>query len=86
MGIQRPPRNCIAKPSASRESRKPSCGNCTPPRTLLDCGAIRVCACGAIRVCAAARDLLAPVYSWFTEGFATRDLKEAKMLLDELNA
>jgi predicted ATPase len=31
-----------------------------------------------------ARDLLAPVYSWFTEGFDTRDLKEAKMLLDEL--
>jgi predicted ATPase len=31
-----------------------------------------------------ARELLAPVYSWFTEGFDTRDLKEAKMLLDEL--
>jgi predicted ATPase len=30
-----------------------------------------------------ARDLLAPVYGWFTEGF-TRDLKEAKALLDEL--
>jgi predicted ATPase len=33
-----------------------------------------------------ARDLLAPVYGWFTEGFDTRDLKEAKMLLDELAA
>jgi predicted ATPase len=33
---------------------------------------------------AAARDLLAPVYTWFTEGFATPDLKEAKALLDEL--
>jgi predicted ATPase len=33
---------------------------------------------------AAARDLLAPVYSWFTEGLATPDLKEAKALLDEL--
>src|SRR5262249_37234905 len=33
---------------------------------------------------AAARDLLAPVYGWFTEGFATLDLKEAKVLLDEL--
>jgi predicted ATPase len=32
----------------------------------------------------AARDLLAPVYDWFTEGFDTRDLKEAKALLDEL--
>ena len=33
-----------------------------------------------------ARDLLAPVYGWFTEGFATPDLKEAKALLDELGA
>ena len=31
-----------------------------------------------------ARDLLAPVYGWFTEGFATPDLKEAKALLDEI--
>jgi len=31
-----------------------------------------------------ARDLLAPVYWWFTEGFDTRDLKEAKALLEEL--
>jgi predicted ATPase len=31
-----------------------------------------------------ARDLLAPVYGWFTEGFDTRDLKETKALLDEL--
>ena len=31
-----------------------------------------------------ARDLLAPVHGWFTEGFDTRDLKEAKALLDEL--
>jgi predicted ATPase len=34
--------------------------------------------------CAEARDLLVPVYNWFTEGFATPDLKEAKALLDEL--
>ena len=33
-----------------------------------------------------ARDLLAPVYGWFTEGFDTLDLKEAKALLDELRA
>ncbi len=32
-----------------------------------------------------ARDLLAPVYGWFTEGFDTLDLKEAKALLDELH-
>jgi predicted ATPase len=34
----------------------------------------------------AARDLLAPVYGWFTEGFDTLDLKQAKALLDELHA
>jgi tetratricopeptide (TPR) repeat protein len=33
-----------------------------------------------------ARDLLAPVYNWFTEGFDTLDLKEAKALLEELAA
>jgi predicted ATPase len=33
---------------------------------------------------AQARDLLAPVYDWFTEGFDTADLKHAKGLLDEL--
>jgi predicted ATPase len=33
-----------------------------------------------------ARELLAPVYAWFTEGFDTRDLKEAKALLEELGA
>ncbi len=30
-------------------------------------------------------DLLAPVYGWFTEGFDTADLQEAKGLLDELS-
>jgi predicted ATPase len=34
---------------------------------------------------AQARDLLAPVYGWFTEGFDTADLKDAKALLDELS-
>jgi len=33
-----------------------------------------------------ARELLAPVYGWFTEGFNTRDLKDAKALLEELGA
>jgi predicted ATPase len=33
-----------------------------------------------------ARELLAPVYGWFTEGFDTLDLKEARTLLDELAA
>ena len=31
-----------------------------------------------------AHDLLAPVYGWFTEGFTTKDLKDAKALLEEL--
>ena len=31
-----------------------------------------------------AKELLAPVYGWFTEGFDTADLREAKALLDEL--
>jgi predicted ATPase len=35
---------------------------------------------------AEAHALLAPVYAWFTEGFGTKDLKEAKALLDELSA
>ena len=33
-----------------------------------------------------AHDLLAPVYGWFTEGFDTLDLKEAKSLLEQLKA
>jgi predicted ATPase len=33
-----------------------------------------------------ARELLAPIYGWFTEGFDTRDLKDAKALLEELAA
>jgi hypothetical protein len=30
--------------------------------------------------------MLAPIYGWFTEGFDTADLKDAKAFLDELNA
>jgi predicted ATPase len=33
---------------------------------------------------AEARDLLAPIFQWFTEGFDTADLKDAKALLNEL--
>jgi len=35
--------------------------------------------------CEAARELLEPIYSWFTEGFDTKDLKDAKALLEELS-
>jgi predicted ATPase len=48
-------------------------GNCPPLRWWRDQGKRKE-----------ARDLLAPVYGWFTEGFDTLDLKEAKALLDEL--
>ncbi len=34
---------------------------------------------------AEAQELLAPVYNWFTEGFDTADLEDAKALLDELS-
>jgi predicted ATPase len=34
--------------------------------------------------CTEARELLAPVYGWFTEGFDTADLQEARALLEEL--
>jgi predicted ATPase len=33
-----------------------------------------------------ARTMLAEIYGWFTEGFGTADLKDAKVLLDQLNA
>jgi predicted ATPase len=33
-----------------------------------------------------ARDLLKPIYDWFTEGFETKDLKEAMVLLNQLRA
>jgi predicted ATPase len=36
------------------------------------------------RTGAAKRELLAPVYGWFTEGFDTADLKDAKARLEEL--
>jgi hypothetical protein len=32
-----------------------------------------------------ARGMLTEIYSWFTEGFSTADLKDAKALLEELN-
>jgi len=52
---------------------KQSCSNEPCARLWRDQGKVRE-----------ARELLAPVYGWFTEGFDTRDLKEAKALLEEL--
>ena len=48
-------------------------GRCPPKKALAFSGQA-----------AATRELLAPVYGWFTEGFDTLDLKEAKALLEEL--
>jgi hypothetical protein len=76
-GTPRPLRSCIARPSASPGSRRQSFGNCALPRASLGSAATRA---------AEARDLLAPVYGWFTEGFGTPDLKDAKALLEALDA
>jgi hypothetical protein len=60
----------------SRGRSKPNPGNSAPPARLRrDQGKRQE-----------ARNLLAPIYDWFTEGFDTLDLKEAKTLLDELAA
>ena len=37
-----------------------------------------------VQTSAAAHELLAPIYNWFTEGFDTADLQDAKALLAEL--
>jgi hypothetical protein len=50
---------------------------------VVDCFMILV---GSVATATEARELLAPVYGWFSEGFDTRDLKEAKALLDELSS
>ena len=52
-------------------------GNCAPRPASPGCGPSKASA-------PKAHDLLAPVYGWFTEGFDTPDLKDAKALLDEL--
>ena len=44
----------------------------------------RAVVCGTGRT-AKAHDLLAPIYGWFTEGFDTADLEDAKALLDGLS-
>jgi predicted ATPase len=62
-------------------------GNFVGPR-LLDRRRRRfagdLCRLSSATILAEARELLAPVCGWFTEGFDTRDLKEAKALLEEL--
>ena len=69
------PRLASDAPSRSPESRARGRGSCAPRRASPGCGAART---GR----PTARDLLAPAYGWFTEGFDTPDLQEAKALLD----
>jgi predicted ATPase len=58
-------------------SRTRNCGSCAPRTASPGCGPSR--ASGR-----RPRDLLALLYDWFTEGFDTPDLEEAKVLLDAL--
>src|SRR6266446_2792426 len=63
--------------SRLRGNRARAGSSCAPPSASPGC-------CDQERR-EAARDLLSPVYGWFTEGCDTPDLKEAKALLDELD-
>jgi hypothetical protein len=54
---------------------------CSYDRLPFLVGSTRICYFGPQQ----ARKLLAPVYGWFTEGFDTLDLKEAKALPEELS-
>ena len=65
------------RPRDRPTSRARGATNCAPPRASPGCGASRA---GGARRATCSR----PVYGWFTEGFDTADLKEAKALLDEL--
>ena len=54
------------------------------PHDFACCARATASACSKYACAFEARDLLAPIYGWFTEGFDTLDLKEAKALLDDL--
>jgi hypothetical protein len=58
-------------------SRTRNPGSCGRRRAWLDCGAIRA---------NGNRPASSPIYGWFSEGFDTLDLKEAKALLEKLHA
>jgi hypothetical protein len=64
-------------PSILPASSRPNPGNCEPPPAWPACGQSQ----GKRQE---AYELLRPVYGWFSEGFDTADLKEAKTLLEEL--
>ena len=62
---------------AVAQGQSASFSSCVPPPASLASGMIRASA-------PQPRDLLAPIYGWFTEGFDTPVLQDAKTLLDEL--
>ena len=68
---------CLQQAIASRKPNTRNRWSCAPPRS-------RPARRGEQGRRAEAHDLLAPVYGWFTEGFDTTDLMEAKALLDQL--
>ena len=83
IGVDLHPPAMLLKPISARRSRwrakcPPRDGNYAPPPVLAGLW-------GEQGRRAGARDLLAPVYGWFTEGFDTPGLKSAKALLDELS-
>ncbi len=65
------------KPSRSPAPSTLNPGNFASPPASPSCGSIRYKRQDAY-------DLLTPVYGWFTEGFDTADMQDAKTLLDEL--
>ena len=71
-------KRCYHKAIDIARRQHAKCGNCAPPRASR--------ACGNGRATPEARQMLAEIYGWFTEGFDTADLKDAKALLDELSS
>jgi hypothetical protein len=72
-------RSALRAQLKSRESRAPNRGNCARTISLA-----RLLAKQGKRD--EARTMLAEIYNWFTEGFDTADLKDAKALLEELSS
>ena len=72
------------------KSRAPGSGAFLPASLMYFCSGQPMHFCSGVDIwrdqgkVPQARELLAPVYGWFTEGFETRDLKDAKALLEEL--
>ena len=79
-GLRSRPNSFLSRLGGLRVSRKESLGT---SRAALSMARLSALIRASVKQ---ARELLAPVYDWFTEGFDTCDLKEAEVLLDELSA